>query len=155
MTWYPLRITNVWAKVAYFSAWVLFNLVTFNSLLGWMEPWIRWLIGLPLDVAWFVIAVRCFRVAGEPLVPRPWWKATGRAKASIVLGVLTALTAMTAVASAAIQPERALENVLPVMFWGPVSVYFFNSGIRLRRNPPPPAPKLAAPLPKQKRLDLR
>lgn len=39
-------------------------------------------------------ACRLFRGAGEDIVPpRPWWRATNRPKASIVLGILNAVEA--------------------------------------------------------------
>lgn len=149
MTWNPLRITNVWVKVAYFAAWIVFNLVVFSVALGWTEPWVRQLVGLPLDVAWFVIAVRSFRVTGEPLTPRPWWKATGRAKASLVLAILAALLGVVGVVQLVTQSEAAFANALSLVFWVPVAVYFFNSGVRLRRDPPPPREgRLGDPLPK-------
>src|SRR3954452_13878720 len=82
MSWSPLRITNVWVKVAYFAAWLVVGQVL-RIAMGWAPAWLSVAVIQIAWLVWILVATRSFRVAEEPIAPpRPWWKATGRPKAS-------------------------------------------------------------------------
>ena len=151
MSFGPLRITSTWVKVLYILLWGASNFAVVNSVLGSLPLWPRVGLGMVWEAAWFVVAVRSFRVADEPLVPpRPWWKATGRPKASFVLGTLMALGLALSTGNAFV--DQTWPWVLYIPYSAATSVYYLTSGNQQRRHPP--APRLAAPLPKARPVKL-
>ena len=149
MTWFPLRITTVWVKVLSFAAWIVVGQIVafaFSST----PPWVSATIGQVFFVFWVVLAARTFRVAGEPVAPpRPWWKASGRPRASFVLAMLCAVVAVASAATVIAEPSpypNAAFWVVNAVAYFALTVFFLVSGIQQRRNPP--ASNLRAPLPR-------
>lgn len=159
MRWNPLRITNAWIKVAYIAAWWVGGVLLVNVAFGWAPQWVSAPIGTLWDVTAIILGTRVFRVAGEPVVPpRPIWQATGRPRASFVIGTLSAVGLLFCLIGVATTPEFAVGYANPAVLYAAAAVFYLQSGVRLRRDPravPDARAELTAPLPKPKRLDLR
>ena len=91
-----MRIRRTGYKVLYFVGCIAIYVVITNVILLPLLPAgpMRGSIQLVLGFLVVVGACRLFRGPGEDIVPRrPWWRATNRPKASIVLGILNAIEA--------------------------------------------------------------
>ena len=91
-----MRIRRTGYKVLYFMGCIAIYVVITNVILLPLLPAgpMRGSIQLVLGFLVVVGACRLFRGPGEDIVPpRPWWQATNRPKASIVLGILNAIEA--------------------------------------------------------------
>lgn len=153
MTWNPLRITNVWVKVGYVATWWVGGALLINFVFAWASVWTSTALTIPWDAAWIIVGIRSFRASHEPVAPsRPWWQATGRPKASFWIGVLTTVMALSALANITLAESEGGAFAVLFGFYLLVGVFYFNSGIQLKRNPraplPPRAGRLGDPLPK-------
>ena len=91
-----MRIRRTGYKVLYFVGCIAIYVVITNVIFLPLLPAgpVRGSIQLVLGFLVVVGACRLFRGPGEDIVPpRPWWRATNRPKASIVLGILNAIEA--------------------------------------------------------------
>ena len=91
-----MRIRRTGYKVLYFMGCIAIYVVITNVILLPLLPAgpMRGSIQLVLGFLVVVGACRLFRGPGEDIVPpRPWWRATNRPKASIVLGILNTIEA--------------------------------------------------------------
>jgi hypothetical protein len=89
----PLRITEIWAKLAYFTIWFLALSIggyfVTRAILHVATPFVY---GALLNSLMFLVAVRTFRGRLEEVRPtRKWWRATGGFASSLTLGLVSTL----------------------------------------------------------------
>lgn len=89
----PLRITEIWAKLAYFTIWFLLLSIggyfVTRAILHVATPFVY---GALLNSFMFLVAVRTFRGRLEEVRPtRSWWRATGGFASSFTLGLVSVL----------------------------------------------------------------
>jgi len=139
-----LRIRKTRWKVAYFAVFLVIANVVTNVLWPRVPLWVASLTGSLLMILVIGVAVRSFRGRGEAIAPpRPWWRMTARPTAGFVLGSFYIVSVVWSVASAIIEPPDMaplwVGSVIPLA----VGALFFNSSIRLVRDPPPTVPEPA------------
>lgn len=138
-----MRIRRPGYKTLYFVACIAIYVVITNVILLPLLPAgpIRGLIQLMLGFLVIAGACRLFRGPGEDIVPpRPWWQATNRPKASIVLGILNAIGLLLGIIVLAIGQLSSGE--LALTFYDFLSAieaafltwFYFNSLIHLRHH---------------------
>ena len=116
----PFRIYDGWAKVSFFLLWasVLFG---GNVLLAGLlsTPLYNAVYISAINTAFAAVGFRCFRGVREERSPaRPWWRATGGAVSSVVVGV----AALVGVAS---------EVVAITTLGGSTAAFFLSHGVLL------------------------
>lgn len=132
-----MRFTTVPAKVAYllavFLAPALLRLILTPAV---PSPLLDG-GALALTVLGWVVGVRTFRGAGEPVTPRrAWWRATATFRSSCGIGALLALSAIgVAAGSAAGAIPRNGINVALIVVNTVAAAYYLDSAWRMR----PPA----------------
>lgn len=136
-----MRIRRTGYKVLYFMGCIAIYVVITNVILLPLLPAgpMRGSIQLVLGFLVVVGACRLFRGPGEDIVPRrPWWRATNRPKASIVLGILNAIGILLGIIVLVIGQLSTGE--LALTFYDFLSAieaafltwFYFNSAIHLR-----------------------
>jgi hypothetical protein len=131
MTSSPLRITNVWVKLAYVVVWYGFGVVLANVILSGVADAIIVATLLAWDTASLSLGVRIFRGRDEAVAPpRPWWRMTGGARSALVLGSLGVLNAALTLPLYVAAPSPWVLNACWYLVAG---VLYLHSGIRTRR----------------------
>lgn len=96
----PLRIRRPIMKVLFVVAVFLVSTLIAAPISGWDVPGAAF-VGATIGFAAWVPIVRCLRGRDEPfLPPRPWWRATYRPTASILLAALFAWSFVVGVVQA-------------------------------------------------------
>lgn len=95
----PLRITEIWAKLAYFTLWFLALSIggyfVTRAILHVATPFVY---GALLNSFMFLVAIRTFRGRLEQVRPsRTWWRATGGFASSLTLGLISGLVLLVEV----------------------------------------------------------
>ena len=153
------RITSVPGKFAFAATWwvggaaigQLFNLLSVPDS-AWVPFITSW------DLAFLIVGAQIFRARGEAIESvRPWWQATGRPRASRVLGKFTAIGSalqLVAVVLTILENTRFPVDALPTLAAGALtyataSVFYFRSARMLQRTGAgaPPLDKLPRRLP--------
>jgi hypothetical protein len=142
----PIRIRSVWAKVLYVVVAVAIGFA-FGPLMRLLhDPGV---IGSLWDLVAIVVAARIFRGVDEPLdVPRPWWRMTSRPRLSSILGSLAAVFAALSLLALILVPVLgalpgsttrvsvdAPSAIVGTIYLGIIAALYLNSAARLRRLP--------------------
>ncbi|MGV8858341.1 hypothetical protein [Rhodoglobus sp.] len=144
----PFRIVAWWAKLAFYCTYLISGRLLFFVLDSAGAPPAASLVcGVAFSSLAFVVGVRTFRGAAEPLAaPRPWWRATARPPAGFILGMLTTILALNEVWLLVVEtphgPFALAASIISLLQTLLVTGYFFNSSVRLLALPlePKPAP---------------
>jgi hypothetical protein len=143
MRWKPIRITELWAKIAYvLVGWILLP-VSLRYLLETVgSPW-PIIAGIDIAGSYAVVGFgsRVFRAHGEEIAaPRVWWRATGRPRAGFILFGLFGLAFVSAFLP---YPEDDPASWLYLVTGLPIAAFYLHSSIRLVRGdaPVPPRPR--------------
>jgi hypothetical protein len=136
------RLTEVWEKTLYIVIGYAVVALLFFVLRTWLLDGTSWqyaVIGLLINLAFVLVAVRTFRGYLEPAAPpRPWWRWSGRPKAGYWLGTLNLLVGVTAIQD--FWPRHGLTPDVPVTILNIlesaiVAFGYLNSSFRLRQQP--------------------
>lgn len=136
-----LRIVRTRYKLLYLAVWIGVTVVVRT----WVFPHVSAVVVLVVSpvvfLGFFVVAVRSFRGAREPVYPpRAWWRVTGGVPSGFVLAVLwLALAAVGVLQFVGLYPwesqhlYRNPTDLANALLWLAISAFYFSSAIRLRR----------------------
>jgi hypothetical protein len=133
----PFRITTVLGKTAFVLGLVVYQaVVTYAILPRFRVPYdIVLLHGFAAVLLFIVIGIRVFRGRGEPVEPpRPWWKASARPTASLLLGGISSIDLVLALVILLTSGSTSVgifPQVLHILSAVLTASLYLNSGIRL------------------------
>lgn len=131
-----MRIVQLHWKIAYFAVTWLVGLAAVRLLDLILLPVLTYTLIALFNSATYLGASRIFRVRGESVgPPRPWWRMTGRPKASLVIAILQLVIILGGIRG--IDREDGVVSFVSNAVVGVVfATLFFNSWVRLRREKP-------------------
>ena len=145
------RITTVPGKLVFILVWWLGGFLValpFRYVELPEVPAAALTLSTAWDLAFLILGAQIFRARGEAIAPvRPWWQATGRAKASRALGALTAIGAasgLLGLIASIITGDWVLNpygSAYVILTYSVVAAFYLNSASRLK------APGAGAPPP--------
>jgi hypothetical protein len=130
-----MRIVEAGPKVVYILVGGLVTIVFVAGLTLVLPNALEAIVGAIAEATFYLVGVRSFRGSNELLNPsRPWWRMTARPTAGFLIGSLLGLSVVFDIFNATKHSPYELGNVLSAAVEGTLSLLYFNSSVRLRRD---------------------